>query len=80
MKQSSEMPQNLPYFWNKKMPWSMLSVDVDQGIYQGKNNVARNEKNYVGFVFQNMANFEAFRYTISLSINFLFLKSGTYQS
>ena len=36
----------------------------------------KNKKNYVGFhIAKNMANFEAFRYGISSSINLLFLKS-----
>ena len=36
----------------------------------------KNEKNYLGFSFSNnMANFEAFRWNISSSINLLFLKS-----
>ena len=38
----------------------------------------KNEKNYMGFlVHKNIANFEAFRWNISLSANLLFLKSGT---
>ena len=38
----------------------------------------KNEKNYMGFLIPtwNIANFEAFRWNISLSANFLFLKSA----
>ena len=39
----------------------------------------KNEKKLYGFSYtQNIANFEAFRWNISLSANLLFLKSGTH--
>ena len=56
------------------MPWSMFIL-VYVNIDEGKNKVAQNEKqkkNYLGFL---MANFEAFRWNISSSINLLILKS-----
>ena len=51
---------------------ALLYVDIDQG------KVARNEKRKKlhGFSYtQNIANFEAFRWNISLSANLLFSKS-----
>ena len=50
----------------------------DQGIHKSKSKVARNEKRKKqrGFSYTlNIANFEAFRWIISLSANLLFLKS-----
>ena len=51
---------------------------IDQGNYQGKNKVARNEKRKKlhGFsYYKSVANFEAFCWNISSSINLLLLKS-----
>ena len=58
MKLSSEMLQNLPYFWNKKIQivffissnFGFLEVDVVLEIKKEKKTIPK-----------NMANFEAFR-------------------
>ena len=60
MKRSSEMLQNLPYFWNTKtrvvfcfsflatfffpLINALVYVNIDQGSLGGKDEVARNEK------------------------------------
>ena len=57
---------------------SLVYVDIDQSIHQGKSKVAQNEKRKKlhGFSYtKNIANFEAFRWNISLSAKLLFLKS-----
>ena len=95
MKCSSEMLQNLPYFWNTETRIvffgfhfgliyfffqmnALVYIDIDQNIHFGKNKAAQNEKRKKlhGFSYsKNRANFEAFHWNISSSINLLFLKS-----
>ena len=84
MKLSSEMLQNLPYFWNTKthvffflfsfhatLLFSLMNALVY--VNMGKNKLARieNRKNNLhGFsYFKNMANFEAFHWNFSSSKN-----------
>ena len=55
-----------------------MNVNIDQGIHKGKSKVVRNEKGKKlrGFSYtQNIANFEVFRWNISLSAHLFFLKS-----
>ena len=57
---------------------ALVYVNIDQGIHKRKSKVARNEKRkkLCGFSYTlNIANFEVFRWNISLSANLLFLKS-----
>ena len=57
---------------------ALVYVNIDLGIHKGKSKVARNEKRKTlhGFSYtSNIANFEAFRWNISLSANLLFVKS-----
>ena len=90
MKLSSETLQNLPYLWNVNSQIIFFIFHFEQlficnngcpglcfiNCYKSK--VAQNDKqkNLIGFTYSKiMANFEAFLYTISSSINLLFLKS-----
>ena len=49
---------------------ALVYVDIDQGIYKGKSIVARNEKrkklHWFSYTYY-IANFEAFRWNISLT-------------
>ena len=71
MKWPSEMLQNLAYFWNVKTHFSffiycyfifflinaLVGWSMSSAFIRGKNNVAHNEKKYVGFIFQKNGKF-----------------------
>ena len=55
-------------------------LNIDQGVHEGKNRVAPNEKrkNLLGFSnTKQIAKFEVFCWNISFSENLLFLKSAS---
>ena len=53
----------------------LVYVDIDQGIHQGINKVVQNNKKTEKICSRNMANFEAFHWAISSSINMISMKS-----
>ena len=58
---------------------SLVYVVIDQGIHiSEKVKVARNEKQKIYMFFLNIANFEAFLWSLILSANHLFWSCGTY--
>ena len=80
MKLSSETLQKLPYFWNEKTQIGFFFISSNFGfvtVQIQSFSKWKTKKNYLfGFPYStNMANFEAFHWTISSSINLLFLKS-----
>ena len=77
MAQSGSILRQNANLKSAEMPFLCTRCSVVHSL-GGKNKVARNEKRKKlhGFSYsKSIANFEAFRWNISSSINFLFLKS-----
>ena len=61
------------------LTFSLMNIDLDQGIYNEKTKVARNEKQKKTrwvFLYIQYSKFEAFRWNISWSRNLPFVKSA----
>ena len=63
------------------LTFSLMNIDLDQGIYNEKTKVARNEKKPkklrgFSYTYIKYSKFEAFRWNISWSRNLPFVKSA----